>query len=240
MMTQAMDLTGVSVVDVDQQLYRNIISLRQSTDLFDDLSDDPADWAAGQRAEMVAKPPQFESQQPIIDRPFEDAEYTEAIGFPFDHWSASRYSAGHYGVWYGAVDLDTTIHETVHHWRTGLLRDTGAENVEGMAVERRVHLVRCRAGLLDLSGYRSLWPWLVSDTYGPCQALGARLHNEGHPGLFVPSARCAGTCTPILNPRVLSSPSVCCYLTYTIAHGQVRVERDPGTTLLTVQSHGTL
>lgn len=225
-------LEGIRIKDVDQDLYRNIVSLRESRDLFGDLSDDPAHWAAAQHLEMTTKPMQYDSGNPIISRPFEEADYREAVQFPFDHWAVSRFSDGSFGVWYGAEDLETTIAETVHHWRTGLLADAGWQGVQGVSIERRVHLVRCTAGLLDLTAQHGRWPWLTADSYPQCQELGARVHRDGYPGLWTPSARCEGVCTPIFRPGVLSSPRVQCYLTYRVEEDGVCVERQPGVTLM--------
>jgi hypothetical protein len=80
------------------------VSLLQSQDLFDDLTHDPAEWLLAQKVEDGVKPPPYRSQTPIIDRPFEDAEWFNAIIWPFRHWQASRFSDGAYGVWYGWLD----------------------------------------------------------------------------------------------------------------------------------------
>ena len=45
------------------------------------------------------KPPPYRSRTPIIDRPFEDAEWFNAITWPFENWRASRFSDGSFGVW---------------------------------------------------------------------------------------------------------------------------------------------
>ena len=53
---------------------------------------------------------------PLITRPF---DYGAVITYPFvpQNWHATRYSDGmRYGVWYGALELETTVRETVYHW----------------------------------------------------------------------------------------------------------------------------
>ena len=64
----------LSLIDIHQSIARNIVSLRVSEGLFDDLTDDPEAWQAAQRLEMETKPKLFNSHQPIIERPFEEAE----------------------------------------------------------------------------------------------------------------------------------------------------------------------
>lgn len=51
---------GLPLADVHQDLARNIKSIRVSQDLFDDLSDDPADWEIAQQHELATKPHTYE------------------------------------------------------------------------------------------------------------------------------------------------------------------------------------
>lgn len=227
-------LEGLTLHEVNQDLYRNIVSLRVSQDLFDDLSDDPADWTVAQNLEIHCKPPSFESHQPIIDRPFEDAEFMAAVQFPFDHWSHSRFSRGQFGVWYGSDDLPTTIYETVHHWRNGFLQDAGFDQLEQVIQERRVHLVYCRGALINLLPKQTQWPELRADDYTHCQRLGERIQNEGYPGLWTRSARCDGINAALFTPKILSNARIHCYLTYRLEAGQVKVWRDNHNELLVI------
>lgn len=223
---------SLKLADTHGDLYRNIVSLRVSEDLFDDLSDRPEDWQSAISLELQTKPATYISHTPIIHRPFEEAAWDEAIGFPFRRWTSSRFSDGSFGVWYGADSLETTVYETVHHWRYGLLADAGFLD-SGIRIERRVHLVRCDAALVDLRNAVSNYPMLVDPTdYTFTHQTGGRLHREGHPGLVTISARCEGDVYAILNPAVLSNPRPHCYLTYITTENGVDVERAPGEFLL--------
>jgi hypothetical protein len=226
---------GLALADVHQDLARNIMSIRVSQNLFDDLSDDPADWDVALHHELATKPPTYESPTTIIDRPFEEADWLNAIAFPFKHWAASRFCDGSFGIWYGSDLVETTVHETVHHWRNGLLADAGFDarvsqgERESITGERKVYWVRCDAALLDLRTRVEAYPDLVHPTqYGFTREIGARLHREGHPGLVSRSARCAGENYGVLNPSVLSSPHACCSLTYRLTRRGVMVEREQG------------
>lgn len=228
---------GLPLADVHGDVARNIKSLRATQDLFDDLSDDPADWRVAIAHEMAAKLPAYASTAPGIDRPFEEADWFNAIGFPFRHWMASRFSDGSFGIWYGSDRVETTVHETVHHWRTGLLADAGFDGLVGrgeraaIVGERKVFWVRCDAALPDLRPRLADYPALVDPSdYGFTQAIGARLHREGHPGLVTRSARCPGDNFGVLNANVLSDPRPCCYLTYRLTADAVEVEREVGVT----------
>ena len=216
------------LADTHADLMRNIVSLRVSQDLFDDLSDNPADWRAAIALELATKPPMFTSAQPVLHRPFEEARWNDAIHYPFRHWMRSRYSEGGFGVGYGADSIETTVHETVHHWRSGFLRDAGFTR-PGIRVERKLYRVRCDAALLDLRPALAHAPALVDPAdYSLTQQIGARLHREGHPGLVSRSARCDGDIHGVLNPGVLSDPRQVCFLTYFTTDTGVAVEREPG------------
>ncbi|HCN71268.1 MAG TPA: hypothetical protein DIS96_05955 [Pusillimonas sp.] len=222
------DLDGLTLKNVEQDLLRNIVSLRQGQDLFDDLSDNPQDWDSAINLELALKPPFYESEQPIIDRPFEDAAHFSAIQFPFDHIGQSRFSAGKFGVWYGSESLETTVYETVYHWQNTFLADAGLEQANDVTIERRVHNVRCDAALVNLVPIIASWPQLTANDYDDCQLLGAKLHRQGHPGIWTRSARCDGTNAAVFTPGVLSNPRDYCYLTYHRIDGRVDVYRDPG------------
>lgn len=228
---------AVRVADVHQDVLRNIVSLRVSQDLFDDLTDDPAASALAQQVEMQVKPPPYQSATPVIDRPFEDAQWFNAIRWPFEprHWMASRYSDGSYGVWYGADTLETSVRETAWHWFHGLLTDAGFER-EAVVAERRVYAVACEAMLLDLRRAARQAPGIAHAT--DCElarAVGARLQREGHPGLLAASVRHpTGLTYAVFNPAVLSRPRVETHLTYRLEGGTLRVERTPGRRWLSI------
>lgn len=227
--------TWLKLADTHGDLYRNIVSLRVSENLFDDLSDRSEDWQAAIDLELQAKPATYISHTPIIHRPFEEAAWNEAIGFPFRRWTNSRFSDGSFGVWYGADSVETSIYETVHHWRYGLLDDAGFIE-PGIRIERRVHLVRCDAALIDLRNAVSKYPMLVDkENYTLTHQIGGRLHHEGHPGLVTISARCEEVVYAILNSAVLTTPRPHCYLSYITTENGVDVERIPGQVLLSVE-----
>jgi hypothetical protein len=217
----------LNLIDVHQDFVRNIVSLRISEDLFDDLSPNPDDQQLAIRTELAAKPPQYQTANVTINRPFDEADWMAAVQFPFDHWSQSRYSDGRFGVWYGADSLETSIHETAYHWRQ-FRADAGLDQ-SGAVCERKVWSVRCDAALIDLRQHIESTPELVHpSSYALTQQIGARLHREGHPGLLTRSARCAGEVCAVLNPAVISNPRALCYLTYRLTGSGVEVERQPG------------
>lgn len=215
------------VRDFSDDIFRNIVSLRESQDLFDDLSDEQ-----GVTQYAIAAEAHVKEGLPVgmVDRGF---HYTTAVEYPFtkEPFLLSRYGNGTFGVWYGALDLMTTIHETIFHL---VKEESKVEGLSGVLIrERAVYLVKARALLIDLVGKEKQYPDLVSDNYALTQQIAERLHTE-HPGLLVPSARCSGVNLVAFTPKILSDPRLTCYLTYTYDYHKksVVVERTPGEVVL--------
>src|SRR5206468_2019846 len=120
--------------DFHDDLVRNIAGIRESQRLFDDLSDEPADWDIAIAAEAAQRIP---TASALITRPF---DYGSVISYSFDsaHWQATRFSdASLYGVWYGSLDIETTVYETAWHWYRFLLDSFPDEDRE-IVTDRRV------------------------------------------------------------------------------------------------------
>jgi len=219
----------ITLTDVHQGLFRNIVSLRESEDLFDDLSGNPDEWAVAQTAETDARPRPYASFIPEIHRPFEEAVWFNAIAWPFRNWCVSRFSDGSFGVWYGSDRIETTVRETAYHWYHRLLIDAGFDK-EGVVVERRVFCVQCDAALLDIRTLAETHPLVIHRTdYSFTQSIGSRVHREGHPGLVSRSVRHeTGSVFAVLNPNVLSNPGHHSYLTYILEGDRIAVEKKPG------------
>lgn len=219
----------LTLTDVHRDVIRNIVSISSSQVLFDDLSSDPAEWALAQQVEDEVKPPPYQSRTPVIHRPFEDAEWFNAIGWPFKHWQASRFTDGSFGVWYGCDTAETSVYETAYHWFKGFLADAGFQN-EKVIGERKLYQVACDAALVDLRPLTETHSGLMHKTdYGTTQSVGARLHREGHPGLITTSVRLAtGQNFVILNPKVLSRPRNHCQLSYRLEDHRIVVEKQAG------------
>lgn len=215
------------IIDYQNDLFRNIRSPQNTIDCFDDLGDGGLDTEVAVAAEMLGHEP---SHAPVITRSFDYG----VITYPFMHepWLASRFSSGqHYGVFYGSEELETTVLETVHHWRQFILA-TYPDQDEDIFSERRVVLVLCRGLLVDLRGKEEDYPTLLDQTdYTFTNQIGQYLHDQNQNGLLVRSARCGGTNAAIFTEKVLSNPRDHCYLTYRWNPARdlyVRVERGLG------------
>jgi hypothetical protein len=211
------------VIDFAGELVRNIKGIRVSQDLFDDLARDDADRTVAIAAEGATRIP---SAEPLITRPF---DYGTVITYPFvpHNWQATRYSDGlEYGVWYGALELETTVHETLYHWHR-FVTDAFPSLDRDLVSERRVFSVRCEAILIDLRAAKD--PRLVNPRdYGFTQQLGRYLWRRAQSGLLAPSARTRGTTAAILRAEALSEVRDVCFLTYRLQGKKAVVERTPG------------
>ncbi|HEX7155960.1 MAG TPA: RES family NAD+ phosphorylase [Burkholderiaceae bacterium] len=213
--------------DFHGDLVRNIAGIRESQHLFDDLSSDAADWELAIAAEGAQRIP---TPAALITRPF---DYGTVISYTFDssHWHETRFSDGtSYGVWYGSMEIETTVYETAWHWYRFVLDSFGAEDREIVA-ERRVFDVRCDALLIDLRGRVAAYPDLVNrSSYGFTHRVGRYVHEQDLNGLIVGSARCAGTNAAIFKADRLSNPRDRSFLTYRLnpARDSLVAERTPG------------
>jgi hypothetical protein len=214
-------------------LVRNIPGIRVSQALFDDLVQDPEDEAVAVAAEALGRMP---TPAPAITRPF---DYGTVIAYSFDasNWQATRFGDGRsFGVWYGSLELETTVYETVFHAHRFIV-DSFPGLDRGVVRERRVFDVRCEALLVDLRGRESTHPDLVSRTsYSFTQALGRFLQEQGQNGLLVQSARWRGTNAAVFSAQRLSNVRDKLFLTYRInpARDRVIVEREPGVEWLAI------
>ena len=223
-----------TAIDYAGSPYRNIKSIRESQSLFDDLAVDEEDILAANSADALGKPV---SPTPLLTRPF---DYDALITYPFlpENWQQTRFSDGTlFGVWYGSEEIETTVYETVYHWRRFLFDSFPSEN-RTIRGDRRIFSVQCKGILIDLRGRELEWPALVDrSSYQFTQALGHYLHGQNQNGLLVGSARCRGANCAAFTPRLLSNPVDICYLTYITnpaREAEVRVERESGSVWMTV------
>jgi hypothetical protein len=218
-------------VDFHDDLVRNIPGIRQSQNLFDDLSADRRDWEIAIAAEGADR---IATAAALITRPF---DYGTVISYSFDssHWQATRLSdASQYGVWYGSLELETTVYETAWHWYR-FVHDSFAGEDREITTERRVFDVRCDGLLLDLRGKEGAYPDLVNRTsYAFTHQVGRYVHEQGLNGLLCRSARCDGTNAAVFKAERLSNVRDRAFLTYRLnaMRDTFAAERTPGRTWL--------
>lgn len=180
------------VKHLKQSLYRNIVSLRVSENLFDDLLDDDDDMAAHDvlvKAEMDCKTEDCPSG--INQRAF---HYSASVEYPFDtdHFMESRYSDGSFPAWYGSYQLETTLYETLY-WmiKSGqAIAQDWVTNDGIMVRERAVYLCSIDCMAFDLMGMQNQFPELLNKhDYSITQMVGKYLFNQKARAIIYPSAR---------------------------------------------------
>ncbi len=214
------------------------MSLRESVNLFDELSDDPDDCAVAIQAELETKKDIHPSTPAVIYKGF---VYNTAIAYPFltKPFLHTRFGDGSYGVWYGSMDLVTTIYETCYHIYNAIISSEGYPNL--VKQERAVFTVHCDGILIDLVDRVDDCPDLTSNDYSFCHFIGKKLQKDGQPGILYSSARFTGQNIAVFNPTILSNPQNNCFLTYIISTKDktIRVERVFGKELLTIDVEKT-
>lgn len=222
------------IADFDGTLIRNIKGIRTSQHLFDDLADTGAEHTL---ATAAAAQDYIDTRAALISRPF---DYGAVITYPFvpQNWQATRFSDGtRHGVWYGSLKLETTVYETVYHWRR-FIADSFPDYDGEIRTDRRVFTATCRGILIDLGGKETEFPDLVHPaSYAFTHAVGGYLHSQWQNGILVKSARCDGMNGAVFSAGILTEPKDLCYLTYQLtpaAGDEVVIRRERRAVWLTV------
>lgn len=217
------------IADFNDDCFRNISTVIPSENLLDDLSDKAREWAFGEA--LVADQKEEDLYSPIIMRPF---SYGTALGDPPFTGLPTRFSdSKRFGIWYGSLDLITTIYETVYHFRKRLA-DMLIPIEKEVVSDRRVFRVHVGGILVDLRGKHQKFPQLLSEKdYTFSHVVGSYLYDNGQAGILVESIRYPdGINVAALKPDILSNPRHHCYLTYRWLPGDfsVHIEKTPGRT----------
>jgi hypothetical protein len=224
-------ISTVTVFDGD--LLRNIKAVRDFSPLCDDLGETDADFQVGDAVAAKGEPVGGD----LLTWPF---HYGTAVAYPFikDNWQHTRFSAGtEYGVWYGSLELETTMHESVYHWRRFVVNSFPKE--KQVVGERRVFKALCQGILVSLLDKETVAPELLHPSdYSFSNSLGKYMRDQNQNGLLVKSARCSGINAAIFTEKILSNVRDHCFLSYFFSPangGPVRIERVRGEDILVVQ-----
>ncbi|MDB5670347.1 MAG: hypothetical protein JWO25_1306 [Alphaproteobacteria bacterium] len=115
----------------------------------------------------------------------------------------SRFTAGDYGLYYAAAEIETAVAETRHH-RARFLAATAQGPIE---LDMLVYAASLRAELHDIRPEWQTRPELYDpDDYSASQRLGRELRESGSWGIWYRSVRRpAGECFAVLRPPALSN-----------------------------------
>ena len=217
-----------TVVDFNADVFRNISTIIASEDLLDDLSDEPEERAYGEA--IVSEQAYADDYlSPIIMRPF-----TYGVSLSNNRYARipTRFSSGErFGVWYGSLELMTTVYETLFHWKKRLMDMITDINGEVVS-ERRIFRVGVTGILIDLRKKHHAFPGLVNtEDYTYTNAVGEYLFDKGQKGLLVKSARYDdGANIAAFTPDILKNPRHHSYLAYRWTPGtsEIKVQRADG------------
>lgn len=206
-------------------VYRIIPTSAPGQDLYDDLSDSPSDRAYATSLEIKTKPGRVTPGSPVIHRPFDESEWYDLVGFPFENIASSRLSLGDYGVWYGSTDPQTTIHESLHYLVKRFLDDC-LDGRKPTRVDRRIYQLDLQRIVADMSKPASVAA-KISDPndYSFAQVTASKLRSMGMPGIYYRSARCGGNNVGLFEPEGLSNPREIFHVSFVWDAGLIRVMR---------------
>lgn len=192
-----------AIRQLNQDVARNIVRALTVTQAFSDLTESVDDSQIAEKAINFA----LKNQNSFY--------YSTAIGYPFetDNFMASRFSDGTFPVWYGSMDLITTIYETANHMIKSEMAIKTDEEI--IIRERTIYDVLCEGILIDLTRKKKNYPELISENYQTTQRIGKLLAEQGYPGVLSPSARfLRGINVNIFKQEILNNPRVSCELNY--------------------------
>lgn len=200
-----------------QEAHRILPSRYPPIQLFERLTDDPAEWETLAEIESLTNPRLRDEIGEIRLVP-----PAERVSGPGASWvmasfthvkpQGSRFSDGSFGVYYAARELATAIAETAFHMERFYAATADPPHAEAM----RVLIGRLDAGFHDLRGDLALWaPVLDPEDYTVSRALGRRLRQAGSNGIVYPSARRAGgQCVGAFRPKAVGLPIQARHLQY--------------------------
>lgn len=189
-----------------RQAWRVIPSKYPPINLFEDLTNDPAEWELLAELESVINPQVRQEIGEISLVPPELRVASTAVMAPFVHLNpmGSRFSDGGHGVYDASEHLETAIRETVYHLEMRLRAGHAAPD----DMDQRVYVGVIEGDFVDLIGDPdAAAPLMVSDDYGQSQRFGANVRAAGNDGILFESVRHPGHgALAVFNPTRVSPP----------------------------------
>lgn len=187
--------------------FRNIATCDPMQDIYDDLVD-PEDYSALLAAERISRG--IDAAEPKQNRWFQYGKIDKStLCFEAAFFKWSRFSDGSFGVWYGALDEDTSIRETSH--KRPELDANDFKNALAPIIQcRQLFKVSLKSeAAVDLINKPELRASLISDDYQVCQDLGAYAVKRKIEMYLTPSARNhGGICIALFAPGCVKDETV--------------------------------
>lgn len=145
-------------------------------------------------------------------------------------WITSRFSDGTFGVWYGALDEETAIQESLYQSYI-FAKDDLEEGNFPVPIERKMVSADIETDASVDLRKTSQSDQLVSDVYSFCQELGKRALKESIGMHLTPSSRKPdGTCTPVFKAECIKRDRTLYFLKFTfLSTSEVRITKDEDT-----------
>lgn len=194
------------------QAFRNIATCDPSQNLFDDLVDE-VDYEVLQYADNLSSGIDHD-----VSKSSRFAQYgnisNSLLCFEENFWSWGRFGNGTFGVWYGALEEETSIKEALYH-RPEIDKNDFKNAYSPIIQARRLFRATLTAKkFYNLGSYVEKYPQLLSsENYAFCQTMGAYAIQENIDMYLAPSVRNpGGTCTPVFNSEIIEDSLVRSYL----------------------------
>jgi hypothetical protein len=184
--------------------------------LFERLTDDPAEWETLAEIESLTNPRVRDEigeirLVPAAERVSGPGASWVMASFTHVNPHGSRFSDGSYGVYYAARELGTAIAETVFHLGRFYAATADPPHAETM----RVLIGKLDSSFHDLRGDTVWAPALDPEDYTASRALGRHLRQAGSNGIVYPSVRLAGgQCIGAFRPKAVRLPIQARHLQY--------------------------
>ncbi|GEM_PF-6150819 len=201
------DDIGKSKFNYHDDVFRNRKTVKPTQDLFDDLSDNPKNWEVAITLDKLTRPNY--SAPSIIHAPF--AYFTNSLD-KNDPWP-SRFSDGSFPAWYGSVEQETTVFETLYHFIYDYYSSGLREIREPVIVDREIFKIEMKAEICDL---RKMTKYDLNNPveWAECQQIGKWMFDKNYSGAITGSARCDGNNIVCFKENVLLSHRNYRFVTY--------------------------
>ena len=208
--------------DVDEPVYRIILSRYPQIDLFERVSS-PQDWEVLYAVESLTNPRLRDEVGDIRLVAPEDRVYGDGASWimaAFTHppvdGRGGRFNRD-FGIYYCATDEAVAIAESSFH-RARFLRES---RIEQTTQDMRV--LRAQLGDTTLHDLRQLTGHAIyhPDDYGDAQQIGYTLRDAKSYGVHYQSVRADGECYGVLRPKALSDAIHWRYLRYHYDQGSI-------------------
>ena len=216
------DIDTLPGSDVDEPVYRIILSRYPQIDLFERVSS-PQDWEVLYAVESLTNPRLRDEVGDIRLVTPEDRVYGDGASWimaAFTHppvdGRGGRFNRN-FGIYYCATDEAVAIAESSFH-RARFLRES---RIEQTTQDMRV--LRAQLGDTTLHDLRQLTGHAIyhPDDYGDAQQIGYTLRDAKSYGVHYQSVRADGECYGVMRPKALSDAIHWRYLRYHYDQGSI-------------------